>query len=202
MDPLTLSVIAAVLLKAGPGLIRSVGGWLGGGTAATADTVAGMVENIRSSLPETEQQRVLEQKMATLAPEQLLQLETLKFQLQQLDAERQKAVLADRQAAHHEQQETIRNGDSAADSYVRQTRPLLARLSCYGGLAYVLLLSCGQMAGAVAGANGIPLHMPSPDWDITLMLLTPALGYLGVRTLDGFARYSKSSRHKISAGPK
>ncbi len=24
------------------------------------------------------------------------------------------------------------------------------------------------------------------------MLLTPALGYLGVRTLDGFARYSKS----------
>ncbi|EIY7144322.1 hypothetical protein MOI50_004990, partial [Escherichia coli] len=79
---------------------------------------------------------------------------------------------------------------------------LLARLSCYSSLAYVLLLSCGQIAGAIAGASGITLHMPSPDWDITLMLLTPALGYLGVRTLDGFARYSKSSKDKISAGLK
>lgn len=131
-----------------------------------------------------------------------MQLETLKVQLQQLEVERQKLVLADEQAAHHEQQETIRNGDNAADSYVRQTRPLLARLSCYSSLTYVLLLSCGQIAGAIAGARGITLHMPSPDWDITLMLLTPALGYLGVRTMDGFARYSKSSRHKMSAGPK
>ncbi len=29
MDPLTLSGIASVLLKAGPGLIRSVGRWFG-----------------------------------------------------------------------------------------------------------------------------------------------------------------------------
>ncbi|EFO1598000.1 hypothetical protein DWS26_14310 [Escherichia coli] len=202
MDPLTLSGIASVLLKAGPGLIRSVGRWFGGSTSAAADSVAGMVESVRESLPVAEQQRILEQKLVMLSPEQLMQMETLKIQLQQLEVERQKLVLADQQAAHHEQQETIRNGDNATDSYVRQTRPLLARLSCYSSLAYVLLLSCGQIAGAIAGARGITLHMPSPDWDITLMLLTPALGYLGVRTLDGFARYSKSSRHKMSAGPK
>ncbi|EEM6850047.1 hypothetical protein DFQ87_24360, partial [Salmonella enterica subsp. enterica serovar Montevideo] len=83
MDPLTLSGIASVLLKAGPGLIRSVGRWFGGGTAAAADSVAGMVESVRDNLPEAEQQRVLEQKMVMLSPEQLMQLETLKFQLQQ-----------------------------------------------------------------------------------------------------------------------
>lgn len=50
MDPLTLSGIASVLLKAGPGLIRSVGRWFGGSTSAAADSVAGMVENVRDSL--------------------------------------------------------------------------------------------------------------------------------------------------------
>ncbi|MCZ5371615.1 hypothetical protein O5698_00575 [Escherichia coli] len=47
MDPLTLSGIASVLLKAGPGLIRSVGRWFGGSTSAAADSVAGMVESVR-----------------------------------------------------------------------------------------------------------------------------------------------------------
>ncbi|EIW7044678.1 hypothetical protein ACVFL8_005468, partial [Escherichia coli] len=79
MDPLTLSGIASVLLKAGPGLIRSVGRWFGGGTSAAADSVAGMVESVRESLPVAEQQRVLEQKMAMLPPEQQIQLETLKI---------------------------------------------------------------------------------------------------------------------------
>ncbi|HIA9516644.1 TPA: hypothetical protein ACWSXN_005403, partial [Escherichia coli] len=115
MDPLTLSGIASVLLKAGPGLIRSVGRWFGGSTSAAADSVAGMVESVRESLPVTEQQRILEQQLTALSPEQLMQLETLKVQLQQLEVERQKLVLADEQAAHHEQQETIRNGDNAAD---------------------------------------------------------------------------------------
>ncbi|EJV2183552.1 hypothetical protein N6J49_005006, partial [Escherichia coli] len=54
MDPLTLSGIASVLLKAGPGLIRSVGRWFGGGTSAAADSVAGMVESVRESLPVAE----------------------------------------------------------------------------------------------------------------------------------------------------
>ncbi len=57
MDPLTLSGIASVLLKAGPGLIRSVGRWFGGSTSAAADSVAGMVESVRESLPVAEYTR-------------------------------------------------------------------------------------------------------------------------------------------------
>ena len=202
MDPITLSTVASVLLKAGPSLVRTVGGWFGGDsdTAKAADSVASIVEAVNSAINPADQQRVLEQKLAQLPPEQLVQLETLKVQLQQFQLERDKAQMADQQAAHHEQQETIRNGDNATDEYVRQTRPLMARLSLYSSIAYVMVMSLGQPAGAVAGAVGHAFSMPAPDWDISLMLATPALGYLGFRTLDGFARYSKSSKHKVMVG--
>lgn len=202
MDPVTLSTIASVLLKAGPSLVRTVGGWFGGDstTAKAADSVASIVETVNGAINPADQQRVLEQKLAQLPPEQLVQLEGLKVQLQQFQLERDKAKMADQQAAHHEQQETIRNGDNATDEYVRQTRPLMARLSLYSSIAYVMVMSLGQQAGAVAGAFGHAFSMPAPDWDISLMLATPALGYLGFRTLDGFARYSKSSKHKVMVG--
>ncbi|XWJ90958.1 hypothetical protein ACRARH_29580 [Phytobacter ursingii] len=199
MDPITLSTVASVLLKAGPSLLRTVGGWFGGDAAKTADSVAGVVENVGNAINPADQQRVLEQKLAQLPPEQFVQLESLKVQLEQFQLERDKAKLADQQAAHHEQQETIRNGDNATDEYVRQTRPLMARLSLYSCILYVMIMSVGQQAGAVATAFGHVFAMPAPDWDIGLMLATPALSYLGFRTLDGFARYSKSSKHKVQA---
>ncbi|HDT4781689.1 TPA: hypothetical protein QHO52_003183 [Klebsiella pneumoniae subsp. pneumoniae] len=200
MDPITLSTVASVLLNAGPSLVRAVGGWFGSDTARAADSVASIVETVNGAINPADQQRVLEQKLAQLPPEQLVQLETLKVQLQQFQLERDKAQMADQQAAQHEQQETIRNGDNATDEYVRQTRPLMARLSLYSSIAYVMIMSLGQQAGAVAGAFGHAFSMPEPDWDIALMLATPALGYLGFRTLDGFARYSKSSKHKVMVG--
>ena len=200
MDPITLSTVASVLLKAGPSLVRTVGGWFGSDTAKAADSVASIVGTVNGAINPAAQQRVLEQKLAQLPPEQLVQLEGLKVQLQQFQLEREKAQMVDQQAAHHEQQETIRNGDNATDEYVRQTRPLMARLSLYSSIAYVMIMSLGQQAGAVAGAFGHAFSMPEPDWDIALMLATPALGYLGFRTLDGFARYSKSSKHKVMVG--
>lgn len=200
MDPITLSKVASVLLKAGPSLVRTVGSWFGSDTSRAADSVASIVETVNGAINPADQQRVLEQKLAQLPPEQLVQLETLKVQLQQFQLERDKAQMADQQTAQHEQQETIRNGDNATDEYVRQTRPLMARLSLYSSIAYVMIMSLGQQAGAVAGAFGHAFSMPEPDWDIALMLATPALGYLGFRTLDGFARYSKSSKHKVMVG--
>ncbi|KFB97277.1 hypothetical protein GTGU_04644, partial [Trabulsiella guamensis ATCC 49490] len=176
MDPLTLSTVASVVLKAGPSLLRTIGGWFGGDTAKTADSVAGIVENVNSVINPQDQQRILEQKLAQLPPEQFVQLEALKVQLEQVQLEKQKAVLADRQSAHHEQQETIRNGDNATDEYVRRTRPLMARLSLYSCMLYVMLLAAGQMAAAIATAYGHSLTMPAPDWDIALMLATPSLG--------------------------
>ncbi|MBJ8914216.1 hypothetical protein I5428_25530, partial [Citrobacter freundii] len=99
MDPVTLTTIASVLMKAGPSLLRTVGGWFGGDTARTADSVAGIVENVNSVINPQDQQRVLEQKLAALPPEQFVQLQSLKVQIEQFQLERDKAVLADRQAA-------------------------------------------------------------------------------------------------------
>lgn len=138
MDPITLSAVASVLLKAGPTFLRTVGGWFGGGTASTADGVAGIVESINQAVNPEDRQRILEQKLANLPPEQFVQLEALKVQLQQIELDRQKMVLADGQAEHHETQETIRNGDNAVDEYVRRTRPLMARLSLYTHLRHAL----------------------------------------------------------------
>lgn len=197
MDPITLSTIASVLLKAGPSLVRTIGGLFGGDTAKTANSVAGIVESVNGAINPQNQQQVLAQKLASLPPEQFVQLESLKVQLEQFQLERDKALLADQQSAQHEQQETIRNGDNATDEYVRQTRPLMARLSLYSSIAYVILMSLGQQAGAVASAFGHVFSMPPPDWNIAAMLYSPALGYLGFRTFDGFAKYSKSSKHKV-----
>ncbi|VVA47007.1 hypothetical protein SERVES_00710 [Serratia ficaria] len=197
MDPITISAVASVLMKAGPAVLRSVGNLFGGDTAKTADSVAGIVEAVHGAVNPQDQQRVLEQKLAQLSPAEFVQLQSLKVQLEQFQLERDKALLADQQAAHHEQQETIRSGDNAVDEYVRRTRPLMARLSLYSCILYVLLLAIGQQVAAIATAAGHAMSMPEPDWDIALMLATPALGYLGFRTLDGFARFSKSSKHKM-----
>ncbi|HEI9785233.1 hypothetical protein ACUNGR_25110 [Serratia sp. IR-2025] len=197
MDPITISAVASVLMKAGPAVLRSVGNLFGGDTAKTADSVAGIVEAVHGAVSPQDQQRVLEQKLAQLSPAEFVQLQSLKVQLEQFQLERDKALLADQQAAHHEQQETIRSGDNAVDEYVRRTRPLMARLSLYSCILYVLLLAIGQQVAAIATAAGHAMSMPEPDWDIALMLATPALGYLGFRTLDGFARFSKSSKHKM-----
>ena len=48
-----------------------------------ADSVASIVETVNGAINPADQQRVLEQKLAQLPPEQLVQLETLKVQLQQ-----------------------------------------------------------------------------------------------------------------------
>ncbi|SQC19639.1 Uncharacterised protein [Klebsiella pneumoniae] len=78
MDPITLSTVASVLLKAGPSLVRTVGGWFGSDTAKAADSVASIVETVNGSINPADQQRVLEQKLAQLPPEQFVQIETLK----------------------------------------------------------------------------------------------------------------------------
>ncbi|HBS7910414.1 TPA: hypothetical protein MAS55_005823, partial [Klebsiella pneumoniae] len=49
MDPITLSTVASVLLKAGPSLVRTVGGWFGSDTAKAADSVASIVETVNGA---------------------------------------------------------------------------------------------------------------------------------------------------------
>ena len=72
------------------------------------------------------------------------------------------AELKDRQAEHHETQETIRSGDNSQDPFVRWTRPGLAWLSLIAALAYVFVAD-------------------SPDATILGLLLTMPWAYAGLR---------------------
>jgi len=87
--------------------------------------------------------------------------------------------LKDEQAAHEQQQLTIRGGDNAEDEYVRHTRPMMARQSWYATMAYVLIFEALKSAKVFdSGAN----------WDLAMILLAPAAAYLGFRSLDKFRK--------------
>lgn len=87
--------------------------------------------------------------------------------------------LKDEQAAHSEQQTTIRAGDATGDEYVRHTRPRMARQSWYATAAYVVLFEAFKtFEVTTTGAN----------LELAMLLMAPAAAYLGFRSLDKFKR--------------
>lgn len=83
--------------------------------------------------------------------------------------------LKDAQAEQEEQQKTIRSGDNAEDEYVRHTRPLMARQSWYGTLAYVIGM---ELLKAVLEKG------TGADWNLAMIIIAPAGAYMGFRTFD------------------
>ncbi len=75
------------------------------------------------------------------------------------------ANLQDRQAEHHETQETVRASDRAEDPFVRRTRPGQSWVSLIAAIAYVF-------------------SMAQPDILVLSALLTLPLAYAGLRTGD------------------
>lgn len=87
---------------------------------------------------------------------------------------------------HQATQQTIQSGDNATDEYTRRTRPLMARVSLWVTLLYGVLLE-------VMGVYG---HGDGASWEVIGLLSAPAWAYMGLRTFDGFAPYSKSGKDK------
>lgn len=188
MIPL-IPALAALAVQQGPALIRGISGLFGGSDTATR--VADMVEQVSGiGLTARQQQAAIEDQLGRITdPTALVELQKLKNELEKEQTRRRELELADQQSEQAETQATIRAGDVATDEYVRHTRPLLARQSWYGAGLYVLALSGLQAFGYGSG----------PDVTVLLTLLTPAFAYLGLRTLDGFAPYSKASGDKVAA---
>jgi hypothetical protein len=199
MEPLSLIAtatgIARLATEHGPGLLRSVGKLLGGKAGDTADTIATLTEQVGNAagLSEGERTSRLRDAITDLPPEHQLELARIQYQAEnealRIETERELARLRDRQAEHEQTQTTIRQGDVAEDTYIRRTRPGMARGSCWGALAYVFAF---ELLGAFGKGGGA-------SWELAAFLASPALTYLGLRTLDGFAPYSKSSRDKRRA---
>lgn len=88
---------------------------------------------------------------------------------------------------HQATQQTIQSGDNATDDYARRTRPLMARVSLWVTLLYGVLLEVLSVYDYGDGAS----------WEVISLLSAPAWAYMGLRTFDGFAPYSKSSKDKL-----
>lgn len=184
-----IPALAALAVQQGPAMIRGIAGWFGG--SETANKVADMVEQVSGiGLTAAQQQASIEEQLGRITdPAALVELQKLKIEMEKEQTRRLELQLADKQNEPHETQETIRSGDGATDTYVRNTRPLMARQSWYVTALYVLAFEGLKVAGFGDGA----------DWSMAAMLSTPAWAYLGLRTLDGFAPHPKSSGQKVQS---
>lgn len=168
---------------------KEVGGWLkenaGTGAALVGSLLTGNVPGavaagvaLVSSATGTNDP---EKAMAALQSDPATVLRLRELAVQDADNIRkhvqamEEARLKDDQAAHHEQQETIRGGDNASDEYVRHTRPRMARQSWYAAAAYVFLFEGAKVVGFVT--TGAVM-------ELALLLMGPAGAYLGFRSWD------------------
>ncbi|MGY3895850.1 hypothetical protein [Aeromonas enterica] len=187
MIPL-IPALAALAVQQGPALIRGISAMFGG--SDTANKVADMVEQVSGIGFTAEQQQAnIEQQLMRLPPEAIADLQKLKVELEKEQTRRLELQLADQQSEQASTQQTIRDGDGATDTYVRNTRPLMARQSWYATALYVLVFEGLSVAGFGEGA----------DISVIAMLSSPAWAYMGLRTLDGFAPHPKASGQKVGA---
>ena len=184
-----IPALAALAVQQGPALIRGVAGLFGG--SDTANKVADMVEQVSGiGLTAAQQQASIEEQLGRITdPTALVELQKLKVELEKEQTRRQELQLADSQAEQATTQQTIREGDSNKDEFVRHTRPLMARQSWQAGALYIVLFTVLRAFGYGDG----------PDFEMAMLMLTPAWAYMGLRTLDGFAPHPKASGQKVGA---
>lgn len=183
-----IPALAALAVQQGPAMIRGIASLFGG--SETANKVADMVEQVSGIGFNAElQQANIEQQLMRLPPEAIADLQKLKVELEKEQTRRRELETADLQAEQASTQQTIREGDSATDEYVRNTRPLMARQSWYVTALYVLAFEGLRVAGYGDGA----------DLSVISLLSSPGWAYMGLRTIDGFAPHPKSSGQKVGA---
>lgn len=159
---MSLLTIASLALKAGPAFIRGISGLFGGSDTATK--VATAVESVDAMLGLSEEQKTsaICNELQKLPPEALVELESIKIELERELTKRKDLVLRDLQSEHLTTQETIRFADAASDRMVRLARPLMALISCCSACYYV-------------NTN------PNPDMIMAGFLMGLAATYMGLR---------------------
>ncbi|WP_027671289.1 hypothetical protein [Rheinheimera baltica] len=173
---MSLSLLASALLTLGPDAIKFIGAKLG--KSKVADLAADVVTVVGNNYVNPEaQQAALVQNLKHFNADELDELLSMRVTLEQEATKRHQAT-----------QGTIQNGDNSKDEYVRQTRPLIARLSMYASVLYAIGFEALKASGIGDGAS----------FEVLLWLFSPALTYMGLRTIDGFAPYSKSSGDKTA----
>lgn len=184
-----IPALAALAVQQGPAMIRGIASLFGG--SDTANKVADMVEQVSGvGMTAEQQQTSIERQLGgIISPAEYAELQKLKVELEKEQTRRLELERADQQAEQATTQQTIREGDGAKDEYVRHTRPLMARQSWQAGALYIVLFTVLKSFGYGDG----------PDFEMAMLMLTPAWAYMGLRTLDGFAPHPKASGQKVGA---
>lgn len=158
---MSISAIAALVLEAGPAVIRGVSSLFGG--SETANKVANVVEQVdKLTTTNSEGKRqAIEHELAKLNPDELIELNQLKVELEREKTRREEIAAQDRQADHNETQTTIREGDKSENWIVSTTRPLMALISTGSACYYVItaqtpdLMTAGFLIGLAATYMGV-----------------------------------------------
>lgn len=141
--------------------------------------VAAGVSLVSSATGETDAGKILERLQTD--PNTVVKLKELAIQeeqsIRQHIQEMERLRLEDEQKQHEQTQTTIRTGDTAADEYIRHTRPKMAKQSWTATIAYCI------------GCFGVHAITKSDIFDFTIasVLSAPAWAYLGLRTGDKVA---------------
>lgn len=181
-----MPALVSLLINAGPTLIRSVGSLFGEKGSKAAETAADIVESVAGLEDRATAEAIAAKQLDRLPSETLLELENLKVKLAAIEAEREKTRLTHERGMHEQTQHTIRQGEVGGDDYVKQTRPKIARLSTYAAISYVFAFEMLAFFYQTREMN----------WAVLSAIYSPALTYMGMRTVDAF------SKHKQEAGLK
>lgn len=171
MDPLTL-------LTVGPSVIKMIGGLFGGKTESVANQVAAVAEKVRN-LPAEQQQQTMRQTIETLPPDALVELRKIENEARRIEAEREANRLNAETAQHAAAMETIRTEAQHGDTYVKHTRPKIARHSFAITCVYVLLFELLRVYGKFKN-----IDMPGASFEIAGALMAPCIWYITMRTGD------------------
>lgn len=93
-------------------------------------------------------------------------------------AEYEKMYLESETRIFEARQKTIQTELNQSDVYTKQTRPKIARMSFYAGLGYVFLSQIPHAGIQIFDWVLMPWQF---NWEVLLVLYSPALTYMGVR---------------------
>jgi len=180
------SLVAGLLYQAGSFALRQIGNARGGKTKAILDTVANVVESTQGkNKAETEQ--TISDAVKGLPPENRAEIYELQVELEKLVNEREKNQQDHDTAIYTQEQETHRTEAQHGTDFVKETRPWIARTSFKATMWYV-----GSTEFLARMGDALDKNIGGADWQIAAALLSPCLGYMGMRTIDAFSKWKSA----------
>jgi hypothetical protein len=182
--PSMSALIGTLLWQAGSYALRKLGENKGGVTGEVLNTVANIVESTQGKNP-AEAQAMIGGALQQLPAESRAEIYELQVELETLSNEREKNKQDHDVSMFTQEQETHRTEAKHGTDYVKNTRPWVCRASLKATMWYVGSMEFLSSASSALGNNNIS----GAEWEIITALLSPCLGYMGMRTVDAFSKW-------------